>query len=425
MKYWGSFTSWYYRNRPIIQPVYATGITRVHDPDKGVWSTGSSFTVTLSYTPTIGDVMIATVGTRYGALSVRTVSSITETGVGWAFVVGGSQNSHQPVNSAEIWVGIVAIGSVSTSITINLSGPPTDAVANVAEYSGISPYVDLTASNNSGTDTTKTDSGTTGTTNRNGELFIASIAASYTGTPTDQSNPTNGFTLYDGVGHLAGGVSNGYLELIVSSPQTANTGTTITANHWAGAIATFFATVTFTTITETISTTQTVSTETVFTTTVTPTETASTTTVTPEPTTLDTVTVTPTETASTTTVTPEPTTLDTVTVTPTETASTTASSTVTVTPTETTSGTVNVNLYLAGWKTPTVSVQVCTSADCSGTQIDSRTVTLNPSTRTSTISFNLSTSQTYYVRISSDGMQTQTAIVTFGPSPQNVLVTVY
>jgi hypothetical protein len=186
------------------------------------------------------------------------------------------------------------------------------------------------------------------------------------------------------------------------------------------------------TATETVSTVTVTATETVSTVTVTATETASTATVTPtgtaSTTASSTVTVTPTETASTTTVTPtqtaSTTASSTVTVTPTQTASTTASSTVTVTPTGTASGTVNVNLYLAGWKAPTVEVDLCASADCS-VIIHTTSVTLNPSARTSTSTFIVSPSGTYYVRITGTGIQTQKASVTFGTSPQNVLFTVY
>lgn len=242
-----------------------------------------------------------------------------------------------------------------------------------------------------------------------------SVETTPSATVSIETTPATTLTISVILTDSTGEIVDTTITTVVALPATVETtvGAPVTVETTVGVPATVETTVgAAATVQVTVSQPVTLSTEiTITPDTTTTTEAASTTTVTPTET-VSTVTVTPTETVSTTTVTP-----------------TTTVSTTTVTPTTTiTSVTLNVNLYLATWKTPSVLVEVCTSADCSNV-IDSTSVTLNPSTRTSTISFSngLSVGGTYYVRIVGIGVgiATQTAKVTFGPSPQNVLFTVY
>ena len=213
-------------------------LARVQGPVRQT-STSSSFTVTLSSTPTSGNVLIAVIGTYYSSISgsPRTVSSISETGVTWTKQAGqtDSQGSFPGTyTDSEIWLGTVNSG-VSTSITITLSGSASSgAVADVCEYSGIAPssYLDKTAgTTGSGT---STSTGTTTATSQASELWIGGVTVEASAT---QSSPTNGFTNLDGATYSSTSVS--YLEKVVSATGTANSGTTISSNRYAGCIATF------------------------------------------------------------------------------------------------------------------------------------------------------------------------------------------
>ena len=217
-------------------------IARVQGNARGVTPT-ATLVVTMDSTPTSGNLLIACIGTDEGLTPYVTVSSITQTGVNWATGGAGKQVQSQNINSylnSEIWVGIVGAGA-STTITIALSDPPNNgAVADVCEYSGLvtSAFLDKTATA-TGT-STATSTGTTATTTQNDELWIGSIAVYFWA----QSTPTNGFTLFDGAKYSQGnGMSEAYLEKIVSATGTANSGTTCSNAYYAGCIATFFATI--------------------------------------------------------------------------------------------------------------------------------------------------------------------------------------
>ena len=198
---------------------------------------GSTIPVTLSSTPTSGNVLIATICNNKEGPSPVTVSSISQTGVTWTL-----QKAHYYYWSSpyvtfdcEIWLGVVGSGA-SKDITINLSGTPAyGAFADVCEWSGVatSDFLDQTASNQN-ENSAQTDTGTTSTTTQANELWIGAVAACNT-----QSSPTNGFTLLDGE-YVSGFICMGYLYKIVSSTGAANTGTTVGyADHWVGCIATF------------------------------------------------------------------------------------------------------------------------------------------------------------------------------------------
>ena len=199
---------------------------------RGTWSSGSSFTVTLTSPPQNGNSLIMTIGS-IDASSGKSVSSVSQTGATWAKQVG---NGLGRVDN-EIWLAS-NVQNAGTTITITLSGTPSagsDEIANLAEYSGLTN----TPFDNSATNTGNSnapDTGTTTATTQSIELWVGSTSI----TSASQSSPTNRFTLIDGaLGPNAGG-SNAYLEKIVSSIGTANSGTAASsANTWAGAIATF------------------------------------------------------------------------------------------------------------------------------------------------------------------------------------------
>ena len=227
----GSLTSSGFLPQSPIQEAHAT-ITRVQGNTRGVYASGSSFTVTQSSTPTSGNLNVLTITARVGSGVPATVKSISQTGVVWSKVT----NAGSGAIDVEIWAGVVGSGA-SASITVTLTGIVGTAVANVCEYSGLttSSYLDVTASTFGSS--TASDTGTTATTTQANELWVGS-----TGDVTaTQSTPTNGFTLLDGT--ATGSTSNAFLEKIVSSTGTANSGTTLSSsNAWVGVIATFTAT---------------------------------------------------------------------------------------------------------------------------------------------------------------------------------------
>jgi len=216
-----------------------TPIQWVQGPTLGTWSSGKSFNVTLSNTPTSGDILICTFGDT-NATGFDTISGVAEANgkTTWIKQVG---NTYQGVYyyDSEIWYGTVNSAGASKTITITLVSAITAtyaAEAYVSEYSGMatSDFLDKTASNQ-GTWST-TDSGTTATTTQANELWIASIVAS-----APQSSPTKGFTLR----HYTGTACDlGNFNRTVSATGIANTGATmggIYEHDYAGCIATFFA----------------------------------------------------------------------------------------------------------------------------------------------------------------------------------------
>lgn len=211
-------------------------ITRVQGNARGT-SLTNSISVTMTSTPTSGDMLIATIGT-YSSTAFATVSSISETGVTWTRQAQETYGSGSYWRVVEIWAGVVGSGAL-TSITINLAvAADYGAIADVCEYSGLltSGFLDKTAVNTGSS--TAPDTGTTATTTQPNELWIGNtgVAAS------PQTNPTNGFTLLDGVSFSSFSVA--YLENIVNAIGTANSGTTIPAGvGWVGCIATFKASV--------------------------------------------------------------------------------------------------------------------------------------------------------------------------------------
>lgn len=206
-------------------------ITRVQGNKKGISNT-SSITITLDSAPINGNALVAVI-TNEDISSLCTVSSISQSGVTWTKQESNSLEVPAGLfHDIEIWFGVVGSGA-SSSLTVTLSEVPEyGAVANVCEYSGLatSDFLDQTAFN-SGV-TSPTDTGTTDETTQADELWIGAIYARF-----EQYTPTNGFTLMDGA--TFNFHSNAYLEKIVSSTGTANSGTTETQERWVGCIATF------------------------------------------------------------------------------------------------------------------------------------------------------------------------------------------
>jgi hypothetical protein len=206
-------------------------ITRVHGNDRQQ-TTGSSITVNLANTPTAGNVLIAVVSTHSSGAAV-TVTGITTTNVAWT---KQHSNSSGSIN-VEIWLGVVS-ASAGTSTQASFSGSAgVLAVINVCEYSGLvtTSTLDKTAINNGSSATT--DTGTTAATAQDEELWVGAIHTESWG--TEQTSPTNGFTLLDGDYESYWSGSQGYFEKIVASTGTANTGSSTGDYSWVGCIATF------------------------------------------------------------------------------------------------------------------------------------------------------------------------------------------
>jgi hypothetical protein len=215
----------------------ANGIEVVQFPAQGVYQgLGNSFTVFLNSVPTNGDLLIAVIGVN-DKMAQNTVSFLSEDGVAWARQVSSSQNGVD----AEIWAGEVFSADADGTILITLTAIGGDAtvlyaVADVCEYSGLatSNFTDQTSTNSAFAGLSP-DTGTTPVTSQPNELWVGAIATnSY-----DQTNPTNGFTVFDGQDNNAkGGVA--YLQNIVSTMGVANSGTTLPYSAvWSGCIATF------------------------------------------------------------------------------------------------------------------------------------------------------------------------------------------
>lgn len=204
---------------------------------QGIVSYGATtIPVTMALTPIAGNVLVAAIGTLQWASPAITVDSISQIGVTW------TRQNNSPLwdqANVEIWLGVVG-SSPSTSITVNLSGSIlAGAVADVYEYSRVatSSFLDKIATNIGFSE--YPDTGTTAATTQAAELWIGATLAAFNS--TNQSTPTNGFTMYDGVA-IAGTGGNYYslafLEKIVSATGTANSGTTTAASGWTGCIAT-------------------------------------------------------------------------------------------------------------------------------------------------------------------------------------------
>lgn len=198
-----------------------------------------SLVKTLNQPVTPGTALIAVVAqttTFFGG----TVSSITQVGATWNFVVSRQIDSVL----VEIWVSMDAFGA---SETINITtGTNLNEEAMIAEYFGVHEIsgtpVDQTASD-AGTGQIA-DSGTTPTTLDPVELWIAAFGIRGTGVTV--TAPTGGFSIEETetVGTGSTTVTIALLDQVVASFGTANatvdTGTV--SSPWAGVVATFLGT---------------------------------------------------------------------------------------------------------------------------------------------------------------------------------------
>jgi hypothetical protein len=209
-------------------------------------SYSTPFSLALAQTPAAGNVLIATFGSFNGYFVDSSVTSITQSNVAWSRRV--KNQSSDNVFDVEVWVGVVSSsGGAGQTLTVTLNSAPSQGVtAEICEYSGLSPNMDVYAVNNGNGVTT--DTGTTSMTRFANELWVGAIFT-YN---REQGSERNGFTKLDGVynGNFNSFV---YLEKIVSSTSTANSGTTTTGiydpSNWYGCIATFVANGTNTTVT--------------------------------------------------------------------------------------------------------------------------------------------------------------------------------
>lgn len=212
---------------------------------------GSAQDISLSLdsAPTDGNILICCIGEMRYPASGLYVDSITQDGVYWEMVIrsdaiGGSAPYYA---RSEIWVGYVG-EEANTDILVDIYPTPSGywCFADVFEYSNLDMdnLIDETAHNENlgGAGIDHSDTGTTDTTDTDNELWIGAVY-SYSGGSTlyDQYDPTNDFTLYDGISKSNGGIQSlACLEKIVSETGEANSGTTIDYSEWmSSCIATF------------------------------------------------------------------------------------------------------------------------------------------------------------------------------------------
>ncbi len=189
---------------------------------------GTSMTVTLPNTPIKSNALILTVGIDSALL--QTVSSITSAGATWQLAVA----SINGVVDNEIWYASDLQSSPGAVITINFSGITTETHATAREYNGLEDINMLDKVIDNSGSSASPDTGTTATTTSATELWVGSTT---TLSATNQSAPTNNFTLTDGVtGTL---ISNAFLEKFAVATGQAHSSTTADNVAWAGAAATF------------------------------------------------------------------------------------------------------------------------------------------------------------------------------------------
>ncbi|MEI6605174.1 MAG: DUF6288 domain-containing protein [Verrucomicrobiota bacterium] len=217
---------------------YATPVRVQSSTGSTGTSSATSFKVTLTSSPGVGNTLIAVISTR--GSSAGSVSSISQTGATWSRVVQAANGSG---TTTEIWIASNVPASTATALTINQASLRSAAV--VMEYSGIlsaSP-VDQTAST-TGSSTAAVTGTTTATTQAN-ELWVGGIGIAdgrrtlnspYGSSFTVVAFPKSGTTSSDAMIYA--------LEKIVNASGSASSGGSVSnSDAWAGAIATFKAAV--------------------------------------------------------------------------------------------------------------------------------------------------------------------------------------
>lgn len=200
-------------------------LTRVQGNAKGT-SMDNPTTVTLSATPTTGNVLIAVIGTQ-NYDDENYVTSISQSGVNWTCQIRGSQGPYY--EACEIWLGVIGSNPSNTLIVHTYyEGQEMwlRTIVDVCEYSGVrtSGYLD-TSYGWCGYSRTMY-AYTTSNTTYAPELWVAGIYALIS---TGLSSPDNGFSLLDGVASGYMGTALAYLDKI--SDVTGLAWTSVT-NQW-------------------------------------------------------------------------------------------------------------------------------------------------------------------------------------------------
>ncbi len=143
----------------------------------GSWSSGSTFTVTVT-APAAGNWCGAAISVGGGTV---TVSSVTQTNVPWRGTADITKNVSRDV---EIWAGPNVGASASTSVLVTLSGSsPANANAIIIEFAGVATSSDLdTTGSNNGSSSTPTVTDTP-TASENALIFAAKKGNVYQGAP--------------------------------------------------------------------------------------------------------------------------------------------------------------------------------------------------------------------------------------------------
>jgi len=212
-----------------------SGIVLIQGPQRyavnGTGQTSDAFSLT--NTPTQGNLLILTFA-QYSSTG-NIIDHITETNVTWTRQIYEWDSSGGL--RSEIWVGVVG-ASPSKDITVTYDKAQTNHASrgdifNIAEWAGLetSGFLDKTGVNNASAAT-----GTTATTTVNTELCIGSICIY----DYSQTNPTNGFTLFDGVKDGGRYFSGSHLYYIQSATDARSCAVTAAGSaYWSGCIATF------------------------------------------------------------------------------------------------------------------------------------------------------------------------------------------
>lgn len=210
-------------------PNASAAITRIQGNARGYAGSGTSVTVTMASTPTIGNTIIATIY-NYDF----EISSFNQSGVSWdaAYSVYSGYVS--------IWKGFVTGAAsktitVTTSRAINTNAYHFGCVVDVCEYSG-KLVLDKSATSAPGLRNPAV-TGTTASTTENDEVWVGGIVGWVNGAAATQSSPGSGFTLLDGASYKPATVSGSmaFLEKIVTATGAASSTTNMLGTYWNAA----------------------------------------------------------------------------------------------------------------------------------------------------------------------------------------------
>jgi hypothetical protein len=179
------------------------------------------------------------VGATAGNLLVATISG-TGTSASWTSVglTNAVEDAWTGAYVVAIFYKVAAGGETSITFTRGGAGPWTHSVV-MAEYSGTATSTPLDVfaedTTNSGSGTTSRATGTTGTTNQNDEIAIASVGH---GNTVTNLTWTNSFTTRDSNAQAGSGVYLAEKILVTTGTQTSTASWT-TSRIAGGCIATF------------------------------------------------------------------------------------------------------------------------------------------------------------------------------------------